>query len=42
MTGRPDGQPGTEETAGRILVVEDDPEAAASSSRSSGYAATLR
>lgn len=28
MTGRPDGQPGTEETAGRILVVEDDPEAA--------------
>ena len=28
MVGRPDGQPGTEETAGRILVVEDDPEAA--------------
>jgi two-component system, NtrC family, response regulator HydG len=28
MAGRPDGQPGTEEAAGRILVVEDDPEAA--------------
>jgi LmbE family N-acetylglucosaminyl deacetylase len=28
MVGRPDGQPATEETAGRILVVEDDPEAA--------------